>query len=216
MSCPCAVLCSSSCVLLGVCPYFLYCLFSCSRLCFSVLFVFSPSQSCVWSCQCVVMSKSCFPKMLSAFNPPQRVLTSQCSSGDLLVFLACRTIIHAVTSNLLVRTSSVISFGVGGGRPGFRDNPERLSYGECMEGCRARSSSRSVGVELASCGVCPASSLHSSSCGVLFPAGTLLRVSLLELPVSSLLKLSVLSCNKSSLLQFLYTPVAIELANLLY
>ena len=70
--CPCALLCCLSCVLLGVCPCFLYSLFSCSRLCSSVFLAACPSQLCVWSCQGVVMSRFCFPKMLYALNPPQQ------------------------------------------------------------------------------------------------------------------------------------------------
>ena len=78
VSCPCALLCCLSCVLLGVCPCFLHSLISCSLLGFCVFPAARPSQSCVWSCQGVVMSKSCFPRMLYALNPPQhKVLTPQ-------------------------------------------------------------------------------------------------------------------------------------------
>ena len=185
---PCAVLCFRSCVFLGVCLCFLHCLLSCSRLCFSVLLVSCPSQSCLCSCQCVVLSKSCCPSSPSAFNlSQQKVLTSQCSSNDFSCnFSVCRKLIHAVTQNLLAlvtRTSSAISCGTGGGRPGCRDNPESLSYRECMDGCRARSSSRIIG-----CGVpCPANvGVKFASCGALCPAGSLLFVPWPRLPVSSL------------------------------
>ena len=98
----------------------------------------------------------------------------------LVVGGAYRKFIHAVSDSLVVRTSSAISCGFGGVRPGRLD-PESLSCGDCMEGCRA-SSSRSVG-----CGVpCPANFGGAlASCDVC-PAGSLLLVPLSRLPVSSL------------------------------
>ena len=218
---PCAVLCFRSCVFICVCPCFLYCLFSCSRLCFSVLPVSCPSQSCLCSCQCVVRSESCCPNSPSAFNLPQlkvsavRYLSGAPKVTNMLYFpnvicwcscdlLVSRKLIHAVVSNslaLVARTSSVVSFGAGGGRPGCRGNPGSLSYGDCMEGCRAGCSSRSIGRGVP----CPADDgVALACCGVPYPACSLPCVPLSGLPVlslrcSSLLFVSLLGLPGSSL-----------------
>ena len=182
VSCPCALWCCRLCVLLGVCPCFLFLLLFCFRLCSSVFPVSGPSQSCVCSCQCLVVSEPCFPKMLIALNPPQQVLTSQCPFGSLLELLVCRKFIHAmVLGSFVARTSVVIgsctsafvSCSYGRFVPlGGTCRPRCLVAGECEEGCLAHCSLQvfgrgapyptNFGVELASCGApCPAGSSYS-------------------------------------------------------
>ena len=155
--CPCALLCCLPCVLFGVCPCFPHSLFSCSLLGFFVFPAACPSQSC----QRVVMSRVCFPKMLSAFNPPQLDIPKvtnflflpnvTCRYLDSLAFVA-RT--SSVLGALVAMCSCALAFRfvscsygrfvpLGGTcRPGY------LVDWECVEGCHACSYSRGTG-----CGV---------------------------------------------------------------